>query len=278
MARMRWLLLLAVTSGAAATLLPEAARAAVARADFNNDGFADLAVGSPVERVGGADAAGAVTVIYGSADGLVPPGIPGSVPAAQYFTQDTPGIPDGAEAFDRFGAAVLGGDLDGDGFDELVVGVPGEDFGTAASRRNQGAILIIRGSAAGLVTAPAAPSSSRCRRAFGRRPHEARSQACAVGSALASGDFNGDGNGDLAVGAPGTAIDQSAPTSSVWSPWHRTRVRCGSCSATGRRAASRRRTALEYHADYDVHVERSPGHRADQWRYGCGTRRRRLRR
>jgi hypothetical protein len=167
MARMRWLLLLAVTSGAAAQFLPYAAWAAVARADFNNDGFADLAVGSPVERVDGADAAGAVTVIYGSADGLVPPGIPGSVPAAQYFTQDTPGIPDGAEAFDRFGAAVLGGDLDGDGFDELVVGVPGEGVGNDATGRNRGAIVVVRGSAAGLVTTAtqfvAMPASCQCR-------------------------------------------------------------------------------------------------------------------
>lgn len=263
MARMRWLLLLAVTSGAAATLLPEAARAAVARADFNNDGFADLAIGSPVERVGGADAAGAVTVIYGSADGLVPAGIPGSVPAAQYFTQDTPGIPDGAEAFDRFGAAVLGGDLNGDGFDELVVGVPGEDIGNDASGRNRGGFVVVRGSAGGLITTATQffvlPASVRPVILTGELP------GGAVGSALASGDFNGDGTGDLAVGAPGISTSSNffglvtvAPDQgAVW-------VLFGNRTLGGISLAD---SYVEYHADYDVLLNIAPTGR--KWRLGA---------
>lgn len=42
---------------------------AVASADFNKDGYADLAVGQPGETVGTVDAAGSVTVIYGSKTG-----------------------------------------------------------------------------------------------------------------------------------------------------------------------------------------------------------------
>ena len=38
--------------------------------DFNNDGFADLAVGVPYEDVGAVIDAGAVNVLYGSAEGL----------------------------------------------------------------------------------------------------------------------------------------------------------------------------------------------------------------
>src|SRR5688500_14741250 len=40
-----------------------------ARADFNADGFADLAVGVPNESVGAVESAGAVQVIYGSTAG-----------------------------------------------------------------------------------------------------------------------------------------------------------------------------------------------------------------
>ena len=43
---------------------------AVAKGDFNADGFTDLAVGAPKEGVGTAALAGAVNVFYGSVDGL----------------------------------------------------------------------------------------------------------------------------------------------------------------------------------------------------------------
>ena len=38
--------------------------------DFNGDGYADLAVGVPLEKVGGHFGAGAVNVLYGSGNGL----------------------------------------------------------------------------------------------------------------------------------------------------------------------------------------------------------------
>src|SRR4029453_2021450 len=44
--------------------------AALACGDFNNDGYADLAVGVPYESVGDVSDAGGVNVIYGSAGGL----------------------------------------------------------------------------------------------------------------------------------------------------------------------------------------------------------------
>jgi hypothetical protein len=43
---------------------------ALAAGDFNHDGFADLAVGASYETVGSVFAAGAVSVLYGSAAGL----------------------------------------------------------------------------------------------------------------------------------------------------------------------------------------------------------------
>jgi FG-GAP repeat len=66
--------------------------------DFNNDGFADLAIGVITEDVGTAGDAGAVSVLYGSAGGLQ-----ATSPDDQFWTQDTPGVKDTAEAGDRFG-------------------------------------------------------------------------------------------------------------------------------------------------------------------------------
>src|SRR5262245_50109309 len=50
-------------------------------ADFNHDGFADLAVGVPSENVGSVVNAGAVNIVYGSAEGLSPVG-------SQFWNQD----------------------------------------------------------------------------------------------------------------------------------------------------------------------------------------------
>src|SRR5918994_7988236 len=76
------------------------------RADFNNDGSEDLAVGVPFEAVGSIESAGAVNVLYGSAAEL-------SGAGSQLFTQDTAGVAGTAEPFDQFGAALGAGGFKG---------------------------------------------------------------------------------------------------------------------------------------------------------------------
>ena len=56
-------------SGLAQTSQPAVAQPSV-RADFNQDGYGDLAIGAPGEDVGSTADAGAVSVLYGSASGL----------------------------------------------------------------------------------------------------------------------------------------------------------------------------------------------------------------
>jgi hypothetical protein len=69
---------------------------ALAAGDFDNDGFADLAIGVPIEAIGTIISAGAVNVLYASANGL-------SAAGNQLFSQDTPGILGAAELGDAFG-------------------------------------------------------------------------------------------------------------------------------------------------------------------------------
>jgi hypothetical protein len=162
---------------------PERAPAAQqARVDFNDDGFADLAVGAPLEDIGAAGDAGSVNVLYGSATGLQP--------GPDLFYQGAGGAGGALEDNDQFGSAVARGDFNGDGIFDLAVGAPGETVGSAV---NAGAVNVLNGSSGGLTggslfTQPNAEAGDL------------------FGFSLAAGDFNGDGVFDLAVGVPGENV------------------------------------------------------------------------
>jgi hypothetical protein len=179
--------------GGAAGAAPVAPGAPGVRADFDGDGAQDLAVGVPFESVGSVEQAGAVNVLYGS------PGTGLSAAGSQLFTQDTSGIGSTAEPFDTFGEALAVGDVDGDGFDDLAVGASGEAVGTL---EQAGAVNVIYGSAAGLNGGRL--SQLLTEDTVGSLP--GAMPFALFGDALTIGDFDGDGIGDLAIGAPGTTV------------------------------------------------------------------------
>jgi FG-GAP repeat len=165
---------------------PAVARAAAIPSDFNGDGYADLAIGVPNETVGTMINAGAVNVLYGSRLGLVANG-------DQYWTQDSPGIK-GESKHGSFGFAIASGDFDGDGYADIAIGAPNDRVGGSRA----GAVNVLYGASRGLTAA----GDQRWSRE--NLPGVAATDE-AFGSALATGDFDGDGYWDLAIGAPGYA-------------------------------------------------------------------------
>jgi FG-GAP repeat len=164
----------------------------VARGDFDGDGFGDLAVGIPLQDVGSAVDAGAVEIIYGSADGLRQRG-------NQFWTES--GLPSGgSRSGDHFGSALAAGDFDGDGFSDLAIGIPGKNV---TNRSDAGAIRVIFGGSAGLARV-----RSFSLTALNTTGLTSQDTNAHLGAALAWGDFNGDAIGDLAAGQPGFASNR----------------------------------------------------------------------
>ncbi|MEZ5332671.1 MAG: FG-GAP repeat protein [Thermoanaerobaculia bacterium] len=163
----------------------------MASADLDHDGYDDLAIGVPDESLGSATSAGAVQVLFGTADGL-------AAARNQLWTQNTPDVDDTAESNDRFGVALTVGDFNGDTTPDLVIGVE-ETLGAATQA---GAVHVLYG------RGNQGPQTDRIE--FWTQNSSGMEDSAEVGDffgdSLAAGFFDGDRFGELVVGVPSEAL------------------------------------------------------------------------
>jgi hypothetical protein len=168
--------------------------------DLDGDGNPDLAIGAYQEDIGTANGAGMVTVLRGSSGGLTATG-------AQAFHQNTTGVPGGVESDDRFGETTAFGDYNGDGFDDLAVGSPGEDIG---SLQGAGTVTVIYSNHTALTGA----GSKSISQGTAGVPGANETGDC-FSCALASMPAPGGTTSDLAVGIPEENISGVSNAGSV---------------------------------------------------------------
>ena len=160
--------------------VPGAFGATLESADFNGDGFWDLAVGVR-------DVDGAVRVLFGSPVGLTTTG-------SVLLAWASPLVPDEIGAAAGFGASLASGDVDMDGRAELAVGAPAA---TVNGLLGAGAVALLFGDPGGFRTDGTLLWNQDAPNVAG-----AAAAGNLFGFAVELGDFNGDGAADLAAGAP----------------------------------------------------------------------------
>ncbi len=157
--------------------------------DVNGDGFGDLIVGAYQANPNGNSDAGASYVVFGRASGW-------NSTLALSTLNGTNGFRlDGAAAFDESGQSVASaGDLNGDGFADLIVGAYRAD----PNGPNSGSSYVVFGKASGWSSTVAL---SGLNGTTGFRLDGALDFDRSGISVASAGDVNGDGRADLIVGA-----------------------------------------------------------------------------
>ena len=156
--------------------------------DLDDDGNDDIAIGAPYYDDGSGNNLGIVYLMYGSVSGT------------KTLSTDSDARRTGASALARFGGSIAGlGDIDSDGFDDVVVGSPYADD----TDTNAGMAYIMSGPITGATSISGETMAGDHSYAY-------------FGFAVAGCDFSQDSVPDAIIGAPGMTNDDDTNPGSVF--------------------------------------------------------------
>jgi hypothetical protein len=169
---------------------------ALAVGDFDGDGVDDLAVSAPGE-IGGSELFGGALFVYSAIKLDRPDGTESRklyLNQSQYWTELS--LHTGLQSGDRFGAALAAGDFDGDGVDDLAVGIPHRTIGGVEG----GSVQVLLGHKHGLLSVGQELTAASL-------AGEAVKSGARFGDAVLAQNFDPEigPRADLIVGAPGSS-------------------------------------------------------------------------
>ena len=161
--------------------------------DVNGDGFSDVFIGAPTYDNGGGESAGRVFLYIGSTAG------PAAVSSWIAHLDAVGGL-------GEFGESVASaGDVNGDGYDDIIIGAP-EFWNGSDSSEGHAYVWFGGPSGGGGGTSGLGPSGTAANADWEAESN--KPQAIFGRSVAYAGDVNGDGYGDIIIGAPGYADGQ----------------------------------------------------------------------
>jgi len=166
--------------------------------DTNGDGYGEIIVGDSGVEVAWKRAPGAVVSLVGRSTGLSTTGV-------KVISQESSGVSGSAEQDDWFGDSIGVGDVTGDGLGDVLVGVPGEDIGSAV---DAGLVTLLRGSSSGLT----GTGSQSLDQSSTLVPGSAESYDYFADSVTLL-NLNGTGPLEALAGTPGEVVTGDAATS-----------------------------------------------------------------